>query len=308
MKKRWRMVKLYVTSLHQDRLNRKIQIRHFHVNNKELNEGKNPKIVGVGFNDGVGIYNTYVNENMEKGKDIEGKGEKKDDHAIKETLEREVLKTKKEKTEQRGKIKGFSIKNLRLFSICFLTSAFCYATLKKVPEGYVCIIENKKDESVSPYIYDDKMTFFYNPLKYKIILMRTIPVQKKYTNIYETLDKKKIRVLLEVKMKPKIPYIIEIYKSFGSNYSNSYIEREMNLDIKNTVNQFNFKTFFETESDEHEGESENTKNVEKEKEKEKDTIITADDIVDHMMERFYDCSIFHKIHILDVSILFQKVE
>lgn len=307
MKKRWRLLKLYVESLHQDRLNRKIQIRNFHVNKKELNEGGNTKIDHVGFNDGVGIYNKYVNGNIEKGKEIEGKGERKNDHEIKKTMEREILKKKKkEQTEQKGKIKGFNLKNLRLFGICFFTSVFCYATLKKVPEGYVCIIENKKDESVSPYIYDDKMTFFYNPLKYKVILMRTIPVQKKYANIYETLDKKKIRVLLEVKMKPKIPFIIEIYKSFGSNYSNSYIEREMNLDIKNTVNQFNYETFFQTESDEYAGDTEKIKNVKKENEMVNG--ITADDIVDHMIERFYDCSIFHKIHILDVSILFQKVE
>lgn len=217
-------------------------------------------------------------------------------------------KEKDNNRKQTKKITGMNLKNLRLFSVCFLTSFLLYITLKKVPEGYVCILEKKTDQTVSPYIYDDQMIFFYNPLKYKVVLMRIVPIHKKYSNIYETLDKKKIRVLLEVKMKPKIPFIIDIYKSFGSNYSRNYIEREMNLDIKSIVNQFNFKTFFQSNELEHEKEhteeyGQNQKNENDEKE-----CITTDDIVDQIMERFYDCSIFYKINILDVSILFEKVE
>ncbi|SBT73837.1 prohibitin-like protein, putative [Plasmodium ovale] len=190
-----------------------------------------------------------------------------------------------------SKIKLRSLKNFNLAAVCLITSLFFYFTMKKVPEGYICLVQNKNDLSVLPYIYDDLMTFFFNPLKYKVILMRIIPIQKKYVNVYETRDKKKIRVKLEVKMKPKIPFIIDIYSSFGINYSSNYIEREMNFDIKNVVKNYNFDTLLN-------GKEESRNSDE----------ITADDVVDQIMDRFFDCSVFHKIVLLDVSIMFSRVD
>ncbi|SBS81235.1 prohibitin-like protein, putative [Plasmodium ovale curtisi] len=190
-----------------------------------------------------------------------------------------------------SKIKLRSLKNFNLAALCLITSLFFYFTMKKVPEGYICLVQNKNDLSVLPYIYDDLMTFFFNPLKYKIILMRIIPIQKKYLNVYETRDKKKIKVKLEVKMKPKIPFIIDIYSSFGINYSSNYIEREMNFDIKNVVKNYNFDTLLNGK--------EESRNFHE---------ITADDVVDQIMDRFFDCSVFHKIVLLDVSIVFSRVD
>ncbi|CRG98961.1 prohibitin-like protein, putative [Plasmodium relictum] len=197
---------------------------------------------------------------------------------------------KDDKIEKIEKIKLFKLKNFKLIALCIVTTLFFYFTLKKVPDGYICLVENINDKTVLPYIYDDKMTFFYNPLKYKVIHMRIVPIQKKYVNIYETLDKKKIKVILEVKMKPKIPFIIEIYNSFGINYSSKYIEKEMNLDIKSVVKKYKYDLFFEIDE-----------NTNKNK-------LSVDDIVDQIMERFYDCSIFHKIILIDATILFQKVD
>ncbi|KAI4840116.1 prohibitin-like protein PHBL [Plasmodium brasilianum] len=189
------------------------------------------------------------------------------------------------------KIKFRSLKNFNLLAGCLITSLFFYFTLKKVPEGYICLIENKTDGTVLPYIYDDLMTFFFNPLKYRIILMRVIPIQKKYIHVYETLDKKKIKVKLEVKMKPKIPFVVDIYSSFGANYSSAYVEREMSLDIENVIKNYNLDTLLQT------------------CEKSCDTqATTVDDVVDQIMDRFYDCSVFHKITLLDVSILFEEVK
>ncbi|GAW79790.1 prohibitin-like protein [Plasmodium gonderi] len=188
-------------------------------------------------------------------------------------------------------IKFGRMKSFKLLGLCLIMSLFFYCTLKKVPEGYICLVQNKKDYTVLPYIYDDLMTFFYNPLKYKVIIMRVTPIQKKFTRIYETLDKKQVRVKLQVKMKPKIPFIIEIFSSFGDNYSTNYIEREMNLDIMNVVKNYNLATLTQSS-----------------KELNKTTHDTVDDAVDQIMDRFYDCSIFHKIILLDVSILFERAE
>ncbi|KMZ94599.1 prohibitin-like protein [Plasmodium vivax Mauritania I] len=188
-------------------------------------------------------------------------------------------------------IKLWCAKSLKLLSLCVITSLFFYCTFKKVPEGYICLVQNKNDATVLPYIYDDLMTFFFNPLKYKVLIIRVIPIQKKFTRVYETLDKKKVRVKLQVKMKPKIPFIIEIFSSFGVNYSTNYIEREMNLDIMNVVKNYHLDTL-----------------VEENKEEDPMPHVTVEDAVDQIMDRFYDCSVFHKIILLDVSILFERVE
>ncbi|SOV74178.1 prohibitin-like protein, putative [Plasmodium sp. gorilla clade G3] len=194
------------------------------------------------------------------------------------------------KEEEKEKIKLLKVKNFKLLTCCIITTLFFYFTLKKVPEGYVCLVQNKYDGKVIPYIYDDLMTFFFNPLKYKVIHMRIIPIQRKYTNVYETLDKQKIKVKLEVKMKPKIPFIIDIYSTFGINYSTSYIEKEMDLDLKNVIKYYSLNTLLE-----------NNQGV-------NDDNGTIDDAIDQIMDRFYDSSIFHKIILMDVTILFEKVE
>ncbi|CAA9986977.1 prohibitin-like protein, putative [Plasmodium knowlesi strain H] len=191
----------------------------------------------------------------------------------------------------KDEIKLRCAKSLKLLSMCIITSLFFYCTFKKVPEGYICLVQNKSDNTVLPYIYDDLMTFFFNPLKYKVHIIRVIPIQKKFTRVYETLDKKKVRVKLQVKMKPKIPFIIEIFSSFGDNYSTNYIEKEMNLDIMNVVKNYDLDTL-----------------VEENKEANGTPHVTVDDAVDQIMDRFYDCSVFHKIILLDVSILFERVE
>ncbi|EUD66933.1 hypothetical protein C922_02517 [Plasmodium inui San Antonio 1] len=197
----------------------------------------------------------------------------------------------KNERKPHDQIKLRCAKSLRLLSMCVVTSLFFYCTFKKVPEGYICLLQNKNDATVLPYIYDDLMTFFFNPLKYKVHIIRVVPIQKKFIRVYETLDKKKVRVKLQVKMKPKIPFIIEIFSSFGVNYSTNYIEKEMNLDIMNVVKNYHLDTL-----------------VEENKEATRMPDVTVEDAVDQIMDRFYDCSVFHKIILLDVSILFERVE
>ncbi|KYO02858.1 putative prohibitin-like protein [Plasmodium gaboni] len=210
---------------------------------------------------------------------------------IKDNKMDQVDNIKYERKEQENEqIKILKLKNVKLLTCCIITTLFFYFTLKKVPEGYICLVQNKHDGEVKPYIYDDLMTFFFNPLKYKVIHMRIIPIQRKYTNVYETLDKQKIKVKLEVKMKPKIPFIIDIYSSFGINYSTSYIEKEMNLDLKNVIKYYNLNTLLENNQDVNDDNG------------------TVDDAIDQIMDRFYDSSIFHKIILMDVTILFEKVE
>ncbi|VWU52452.1 prohibitin-like protein, putative [Hepatocystis sp. ex Piliocolobus tephrosceles] len=194
------------------------------------------------------------------------------------------------------KIKLKNIKNFNLLVICLISSFFFYFTLKKVPQGYICLIQNKKNKIVVPYIYDDLMTFFYNPFKYEVIHMRIIPIQKKYENIYQTLNNKKVKVCLQVKMKPKVPFIIDIFSSFGANYSTNYIKREMDLDIKHVVKKYNLETLIDQYSNGNKS-SEN-----------RNTKITVDDVIDELIDRFYDCSVFYKIILMDVSISFEKVD
>lgn len=210
-------------------------------------------------------------------------------HIIDDKVER-IKYEEKENENENEKIKLLKVKNVKLLTCCIITTLFFYFTLKKVPEGYVCLVQNKYDGKVIPYIYDDLMTFFFNPLKYKVIHMRIIPIQRKYTNVYETLDKQKIKVKLEVKMKPKIPFIIDIYSTFGINYSTCYIEKEMNFDLKNVIKYYNLNTLLENNQSVH------------------DDNATVDDAIDQIMDRFYDSSIFHKIILMDVTILFEKVE
>ncbi|ETW38392.1 hypothetical protein PFTANZ_00886 [Plasmodium falciparum Tanzania (2000708)] len=209
----------------------KINIRNIHniiknerAKNTDLSVNNNPRI-----NEKKCVENEnfiYPNINI----DIK----KNEMHIIDDKVER-IKYEEKENENENEKIKLLKVKNVKLLTCCIITTLFFYFTLKKVPEGYVCLVQNKYDGKVIPYIYDDLMTFFFNPLKYKVIHMRIIPIQRKYTNVYETLDKQKIKVKLEVKMKPKIPFIIDIYSTFGINYSTCYIEKEMNFDLKNVI-------------------------------------------------------------------------
>lgn len=264
----------------------KINIRNIHniiknerAKNTDLSVNNNPRI-----NEKKCVENEnfiYPNINI----DIK----KNEMHIIDDKVER-IKYEEKENENENEKIKLLKVKNVKLLTCCIITTLFFYFTLKKVPEGYVCLVQNKYDGKVIPYIYDDLMTFFFNPLKYKVIHMRIIPVQRKYTNVYETLDKQKIKVKLEVKMKPKIPFIIDIYSTFGINYSTCYIEKEMNFDLKNVIKYYNLNTLLENNQSVH------------------DDNATVDDAIDQIMDRFYDSSIFHKIILMDVTILFEKVE
>ncbi|SCM02820.1 prohibitin-like protein, putative [Plasmodium chabaudi chabaudi] len=192
---------------------------------------------------------------------------------------------------KKNEIKFISVKSISLGIICFITTLFFYCTLQKVPEGYICLLENKEDKTVLPYIYDDLMTFFFNPLKYDVIFMRIIPIHKKYTNIYETVDKKKVQVKLEIKLKPKISFIREIYSSFGINYSTNFIKKELDIDIKNVIKNHKLDTLINL-----------NKNMSYQTNE-----ITADDVIDNIVDRFYDTSIFYKIVILDVLLTFDPV-
>ncbi|SOS76799.1 prohibitin-like protein, putative [Plasmodium sp. gorilla clade G1] len=264
----------------------KINIRNIHniiknerAKNTDLSVNNNPRI-----NEKKCVENEnfiYPNINI----DIK----KNEMHIIDDKVEN-IKYEEKEKEKENEKIKLLKVKNVKLLTCCIITTLFFYFTLKKVPEGYVCLVQNKYDGKVIPYIYDDLMTFFFNPLKYKVIHMRIIPIQRKYTNVYETLDKQKIKVKLEVKMKPKIPFIIDIYSTFGINYSTCYIEKEMNFDLKNVIKYYNLNTLLENNQSVH------------------DDNATVDDAIDQIMDRFYDSSIFHKIILMDVTILFEKVE
>ncbi|CAD49203.1 hypothetical protein PFBG_00764 [Plasmodium falciparum 7G8] len=266
----------------------KINIRNIHniiknerAKNTDLSVNNNPRI-----NEKKCVENEnfiYPNINI----DIK----KNEMHIIDDKVERIKYEEKENENENENeKIKLLKVKNVKLLTCCIITTLFFYFTLKKVPEGYVCLVQNKYDGKVIPYIYDDLMTFFFNPLKYKVIHMRIIPIQRKYTNVYETLDKQKIKVKLEVKMKPKIPFIIDIYSTFGINYSTCYIEKEMNFDLKNVIKYYNLNTLLENNQSVH------------------DDNATVDDAIDQIMDRFYDSSIFHKIILMDVTILFEKVE
>ncbi|VEV55808.1 prohibitin-like protein, putative [Plasmodium vinckei vinckei] len=192
---------------------------------------------------------------------------------------------------KKNEIKFISVKSFSLSIICFVATLFFYCTLQKVPEGYICLLENKEDKTVLPYIYDDLMTFFFNPLKYNVIFMRIIPIHKKYTNIYETVDKKKVKVKLEIKLKPKISFIREIYSSFGINYSTNFIKKELDIDIKNVIKDYKLDTLINL-----------NKNMSYQTNE-----ITADDVIDNIVDRFYDTSIFYKIVILDVLLTFDPV-
>ncbi|CDO62811.1 prohibitin-like protein, putative [Plasmodium reichenowi] len=264
----------------------KINIRNIHniiknerAKNTDLSVHNNPRINEKKCVENENFIYPNINIDIKKNKM----------HIIDDQVE-SIKYEEKEKEKENEKIKLLKVKNVKLLTCCIITTLFFYFTLKKVPEGYVCLVQNKYDGKVIPYIYDDLMTFFFNPLKYKVIHMRIIPIQRKYTNVYETLDKQKIKVKLEVKMKPKIPFIIDIYSTFGINYSTSYIEKEMNFDLKNVIKYYNLNTLLENNQSVH------------------DDNATVDDAIDQIMDRFYDSSIFHKIILMDVTILFEKVE
>ncbi|ETW38394.1 hypothetical protein PFTANZ_00888 [Plasmodium falciparum Tanzania (2000708)] len=64
----------------------------------------------------------------------------------------------------------------------------------------------------------------------------------------------------------------------------------MNFDLKNVIKYYNLNTLLENNQSVH------------------DDNATVDDAIDQIMDRFYDSSIFHKIILMDVTILFEKVE
>ncbi|CAD2101860.1 prohibitin-like protein, putative [Plasmodium vinckei] len=233
-------------------------------------------------NDKKNIYQFYYSNEINKDRN---------EVAMKDDIKNTNIEKMDNKVRKKNEIKFISVKSFSLSIICFITTLFFYCTLQKVPEGYICLLENKEDKTVLPYIYDDLMTFFFNPLKYNVIFMRIIPIHKKYTNIYETVDKKKVQVKLEIKLKPKISFIREIYSSFGINYSTNFIKKELDIDIKNVIKDHKLDTLINL-----------NKNMSYQTNE-----ITADDVIDNIVDRFYDTSIFYKIVILDVLLTFEPV-
>ncbi|CAD2089356.1 prohibitin-like protein, putative [Plasmodium vinckei lentum] len=233
-------------------------------------------------NDKKNIYQFYYSNEINKDRN---------EVAMKDDIKNTNIEKMDNEVRKKNEIKFISVKSFSLSIICFITTLFFYCTLQKVPEGYICLLENKEDKTVLPYIYDDLMTFFFNPLKYNVIFMRIIPIHKKYTNIYETVDKKKVQVKLEIKLKPKISFIREIYSSFGINYSTNFIKKELDIDIKNVIKDHKLDTLINL-----------NKNMSYQTNE-----ITADDVIDNIVDRFYDTSIFYKIIILDVLLTFEPV-
>ncbi|CAD2101892.1 prohibitin-like protein, putative [Plasmodium vinckei petteri] len=233
-------------------------------------------------NDKKNIYQFYYSNEINKDRN---------EVAMKDDIKNTNIEKMDNGVRKKNEIKFISMKSFSLSIICFITTLFFYCTLQKVPEGYICLLENKEDKTVLPYIYDDLMTFFFNPLKYNVIFMRIFPIHKKYTNIYETVDKKKVQVKLEIKLKPKISFIREIYSSFGINYSTNFIKKELDIDIKNVIKDHKLDTLINL-----------NKNMSYQTNE-----ITADDVIDNIVDRFYDTSIFYKIVILDVLLTFEPI-
>lgn len=110
-------------------------------------------------------------------------------------------------------------------------------SMKRTPDGHVALVLDSNGKP-KPYIYDSSQLTIVTPYFEEFVLMRTMPVTKRFIKEYQTKDSKAVEVRVVVKVQPKIQWIPELYTWFGRDYARGFLEKEATMDVQSVCSKY----------------------------------------------------------------------
>ncbi|CCF73932.1 hypothetical protein BMR1_02g03915 [Babesia microti strain RI] len=189
---------------------------------------------------------------------------------------------------------------LKLYTLPFLFVLFLGNCVTIIPPGYVGILDNI-DGTIDPYISEGKMVLIHFPYYERGVTFRISPIRRKIINTFTTNDGKQIEAVVFCTLQAKAAYAAEIYILFGSHFSKSFAEREMEFDLARVIEKYKYEDFFDENPDTVAEYSQNILQPDK-------LVLQKtrlDQIREEIFERFDDAGKFHKIDVSNVTLSFR---
>ncbi|UKK02771.2 prohibitin-like protein [Theileria orientalis] len=186
----------------------------------------------------------------------------------------------------------FTLFKFYIFSI--LTFIASMSMIKVVPDGHVGIV-TRKNGKIDQFNNNGRLAIFYIPFVDKAVSFRVTPIRKKIIRKCLTSDSKQVEVVIFLTVSAREAFASHIYSIYGVNFSNAFVEKELNFDIDQVIKNYKMEELVLT--------PESLENFESLK-KEDGCIYSIDSSIERanneLIERFQDAGSFNKIDISDV--------
>ncbi|XP_953198.1 prohibitin-like protein, putative [Theileria annulata] len=187
--------------------------------------------------------------------------------------------------------KAGRFRTYKLYLFSFVSFIVIVSMIKIIPPGHVGIVV-RKDGNVDQFNNKGRLALFHIPFIEKPIAFRITPIRKKIIRKCETSDGKSVEVVVFLTLTAKIPFSSHIYSIYGVNYSNGFVEKELNFDIDQVIKKFKMDDLILNPD------------VIENLEHKKGNIYSVNSSIEkankEMIERFEDAGSFNKIIVSDV--------
>ncbi|UKJ89776.2 prohibitin-like protein [Theileria orientalis] len=200
--------------------------------------------------------------------------------------------TKPGVTFWKDKSARFTLFKLYIFSI--VTFIASMSMIKVVPDGHVGLV-TRKSGKIDQFNNKGRLAIFYIPFVDKAVSFRITPIRKKIIRKCLTSDSKEIEVVIFLTVTAKEAFASHIYSIFGPNFSNTFVEKELNFDIDQVIKKYKMEDLVLTPE-----KLENIENLHKEDGGIYSINSTIERANNDLIERFNDAGSFNKIDISDV--------
>ncbi|ORM40673.1 uncharacterized protein BXIN_2288 [Babesia sp. Xinjiang] len=183
----------------------------------------------------------------------------------------------------------------RLYFLSIVSLTVIFAMIKIVPPGYVGLIV-RRDGQIDQFNNEGRIALFYVPFLEVPVAFRTTPIRKKIVEKFTTKDGHQVEAVVFFDVQAKLAYASHIYSVFGTNFSKSFVEKELMFDVEQVVKRFD-KADLLVQSDEIErlfsGAGQHIATLKTHK------------ATEEIIERFQDAGAFHKITVSNVNVSFR---
>ncbi|EAN31898.2 SPFH domain / Band 7 family protein [Theileria parva strain Muguga] len=185
----------------------------------------------------------------------------------------------------------------KLYFFSFVSFIVIVSMIKIIPPGHVGIVV-RKDGKVDQFNNKGRLALFHIPFIEKPIAFRITPIRKKIIRTCETSDGKKVEVVIFLTLAAKVPFSSHIYSIYGVNFTNGFVEKELNFDIDQVIKKFKMDDLILSPD------------IIENLEHKKGNIYTINSSIDkaneELIERFNDAGTFNKILVSDVNISYRR--
>nr|PVC49791.1 prohibitin-like protein [Theileria orientalis] len=182
----------------------------------------------------------------------------------------------------------------KFYILSIVTFIAAMGMIKVVPDGHVGLV-TRKSGKIDQFNNKGRLAIFHIPFVDKAVSFRVTPIRKKIIRKCLTSDSKQVEVVIYLTVTAREAFASHIYSIFGVNYSNDFVDKELNYDIDQVIKNYKMEELVIT--------PERLENIES-LHKEAGGIYSIDSSIERanndLIERFQDAGSFNKIDVSDV--------